>query len=290
MSTPEGTPPIDPLIQPIREIDGPSAIGSDRQRLWQLVWLTSVSAFRHLYVGSSLSYLWLLLQPILFFAVLYTVFTRVLRFGGQVPNYPVLLLFDIVLFQFFSEATTGAMRSFVARGALVRKMQFPRIVMPLSAVLTVGFVLAGNLLVVFVWILGYGVDPTWTWLLLPVTIASLAAVTAVVGVLLSALFVRFRDIAHFWIPFRRMLFYAGPVIFPFEFIPKGILRDVAAFNPLSPIFVEARRWIIDSSAPSWTEVAGGPLATAAPFLVFGALCVTSAVLFTRQARTIAEDL
>jgi ABC-2 type transport system permease protein len=285
MSATPNPPSPDP-----REIPGPSALGNDWQRLWGLVKLSALAEFRHRYANSTLSYAWMLLQPILLFAVLYTVFTRVLRFGGEVPNYPVLLLFNIVLFQFFSEAATGAMRSFVARGALVRKMQFPRLAMPLAAILTVVFVLGANLLVVFVWILGYGVDPTWTWLLLPIILASLIAVTIVVGTLLSAVFVRHRDVGHFWIPFRRMLFYTTPVIFPFEFIPDGVLRTIAAFNPLSPVFVQAQVWIIDPSAESWTTVAGNPLAVVAPFLVFGALCVASVMMFGRQARTIAEDL
>jgi ABC-2 type transport system permease protein len=273
-----------------REIPGPRAFGGDWQRLWSLVWLSAVAEFRHRYAGSVLSYGWMLIQPVLFFAVLYAVFTRVVRFGGNVPNYPVLLLMNITLFLFFQEAATAAMRSFVARGALVRKMQFPRIAMPLASILTVSFVLAANLLVAFVWILGYGVDPTWTWLLFPLVVASLMIVTVVVGTLLAAIFVRYRDVGHFWIPLRRMLFYASPVIFPFTFIPDGFLHTVAAFNPLAPIFVQAHVWIIDPDAGNWLDVGGSPFEIAAPFLVFGALCAAAVVLFTRQARTIAEDL
>jgi ABC-type polysaccharide/polyol phosphate export permease len=80
------------------------------------------------------------------------------------------------------------------------------------------------------------------------------------------------------------------VIFPFEYIPDGWLRTVAALNPLSPIFVEARRWIIDPSAPSWPSAAGNPLAVVLPFLVFAALLAVTIVRFGRQSRTIAEDL
>ena len=114
-----------------------------------------------------LGYLWSLLRPLMLFGVLLFVFTQIFRIGTDVPNYPVLLLFNIVLFGFFQEATTTAVTSVVAQEGIVRKTQFPRLVIPLAIVLTALFNLGLNLVVVFIFILAYGVDPMWTWLLLP---------------------------------------------------------------------------------------------------------------------------
>ena len=107
------------------------------------------------------------------FGVLLAVFTQVFRLGSQVPNYPVLLLFNIVLFAFFSEATITAVTSIVGQESVVRKTQFPRLVIPLAVVLTGLFNLGLNLVVVFIFILAWGIDPTWTWLLFPVVLVLL---------------------------------------------------------------------------------------------------------------------
>ena len=129
-----------------------------------------MTEFKRTYFGTVLGYVWSLLRPLLLFAVLLFVFTKIFRIGSEVENYPVLLLFNIVLFGFFQESTTSAVTSVVAQEGIVRKTQFPRLVIPLSIVLTGLMNLGLNLIVVFVFILAYGVDPMWTWLLLPVIV------------------------------------------------------------------------------------------------------------------------
>ena len=130
-----------------------------------------MTEFKRVYFGTVLGYLWSLIRPLMLFGVLLFVFTQVFKIGSeQVEHYPVLLLLGIVLFTFFQEATTNAVTSVVAQEGVVRKTQFPRLVIPLSTVLTGAFNLGLNLVVVFVFILAFGVDPTWTWLLFPVAL------------------------------------------------------------------------------------------------------------------------
>ena len=128
------------------------------------------------------------------FAVLLFVFTKIFRIGSSVPNYPVLLLLNIVLMTFFQESTGQAVSSVVRLEGIVRKTQFPRLVIPLSLVLTGLMNLGLNLIAVFAFILAYGVAPSWTWLLLPVIVVALAIFTTAMSMLLSALYVRFRDV------------------------------------------------------------------------------------------------
>ena len=151
----------------LRQVRGPSALGGGCRRFGELLWLISVTEFKRAYFGTVLGYFWSLLRPLMLFGVLLFVFTQIFRLGSDVPHYPVLLLFNIVLFGFFQEATTTAVTSVVAQEGIVRKTQFPRLVIPLSIVLTGLFNLGLNLVAVFVFILAYGVDPMWTWLLLP---------------------------------------------------------------------------------------------------------------------------
>ena len=111
--------------------------------------------------------MWSIARPLMLFGVLLAVFTQVFRLGSEVPHYPVLLLFNIVLFGFFQEATGIAVTSISRRRAVVRKTQFPRLVIPLAVVLTTLFNLGLNLVVVLVFLLAFGVAPMWTWLLFP---------------------------------------------------------------------------------------------------------------------------
>ena len=137
------------------------------------------------------------------------------------PHYPVLLLMNVVLFGFFSEATGPSVMSVVSQEGVVRKTQFPRLVIPLSVVLTSLFNLALNLIVVLVFILAFGVVPPWTWLLFPLIVVLVLFVYATaVSMLLSSLYVRFRDTAIIWSVIATALFYATPVLYPIERVPS----------------------------------------------------------------------
>src|SRR5206468_9781853 len=99
---------------------------SGRQHFMQLTTVLAGTEFKLRYFGSVLGYLWTLLKPLMLFGVLYVVFTRIVRFGTRGEHYPVMLLTGIVLFNFFSEATSGGLGSLVARENLLRKVTFPR--------------------------------------------------------------------------------------------------------------------------------------------------------------------
>jgi ABC-2 type transport system permease protein len=271
----------------LQEIRGPSAVGGGMRRFFDLLWVMSVTDFKITYFGTVFGYVWSLVRPLMLFGVLLFVFNRVFRFGDQVENYPVLLLFDIMLFTFFAETTGVAVASVVNQESVVRKTQFPRLVIPLSNVLTGMFNLALSLVAVFIFILAYGVDPTWTWLLLPVGLIPLVILTAAVATILSALFVRFRDVAIIWTVLSTVLFYATPVLYPLEIVPSG--KDLIALNPLTPIFGQLRHWIIDPGAPDAVEAAGGA-AFAGSVVIFLAICAFAVWLFNHQAPRIAEEL
>src|SRR4051794_30046923 len=182
----------------LREVRGPSALGGGGRRFFELLYLVSVTEFKKTYFGTVLGYVWSLMRPLMLFAVLLFVFTRIFRLGANVPHYSALLLFNIVLFTFFSEATSAAVSSVVNQEGIVRKTQFPRLVIPMATVMTAFFNLSVNLIAVFIFIIALGVHPTATWLLLPVILVVLFVFSSAVSLILSTLYVRFRDVGIIW--------------------------------------------------------------------------------------------
>jgi ABC-2 type transport system permease protein len=273
----------------LRHIRGPSAVGGGWRRFWNLLWLSSMAEFKRRYAGTRLGYLWAVLRPFLFFGVLYVFVVIILeRFSGQIANYPVMLLVNITLFQFFSESVGQATRS-LERGALIRKVTLPQVVLPLSSVLTTALSAGIALLIAVVWTLAYGVEPTWSWLLLPVALVWLITITAATSLLTSSTYVRHKDIGQLVPTITRALFYLTPVLFPLEALPKQWLINLECFNPLAPVFAQVRVWLIDPSAPGWFEFVDGPQQWM-PFVLFAVLCVVGWVVFARRARLMAEEI
>ena len=280
----------EPAALELREVRGPSALGGGLRRFWELLWLMSVTEFKRTYFGTVLGYFWSLVRPLLLFAVLLFVFTQIFRIGSDVENYPVLLLFNIVVFGFFSESTTTAVTSVVGQEGVVRKTQFPRLVIPLSVVLTGLMNLGLNLIAVFAFILAYGVDPTWTWLLLPLIILPLAVLTTAVSMLLSVLYVRFRDVLIMWTLAATVLFYGTPLLYPIEVESTEGFRAALMANPIAVILEQARVWIIDPTAPTPAEAAGGTARLIPAFVIFVGVCLLAWRVFNREAPRVAEAL
>jgi ABC-2 type transport system permease protein len=277
----------------LREVRGPSALGGSRRRFFDLLWLMSVTEFKRVYFGTVFGYLWSLVRPLLLFGVLLFVFTKVFRLGSGLHNYPVLLLLGIVQFSFFQEATTNAVTSVMAQEGVVRKTQFPRMVIPLSTVITALFNYALNLIVVLVFLLAWGVDPAWSWLLFPVATAVLFVFTAVVSMALSVLYVRFRDVAIIWTVAAQVLFYATPILYPLG--PGGLnnssIEQLLMLNPLAVIFQQVRVWVLgEPEALSAAETAGGAIHLLPAAAIFVFVCAFGIWIFNREAPRIAEEL
>lgn len=277
----------------LREVHGPSALGGGRQRFFDLLWLMAVTEFKRVYFGTVLGYLWSLVRPLLLFGVLYFVFTEGLKIGKttEVEHYAVLLLMGIVLFTFFSESTTESVSSVVNQEGVVRKTQFPRLVIPLATVLTCSFNFALNFLVVLGFVLAFGVAPTWTWLLLPIALFFLVTFTVAVSTALSVLFVRFRDVAIIWAVAAQVLFYATPIIYPITTFHDQTTERLLMINPLAVIVEQVRVWVLaEPQAPTATEAVGGWPYLLPAVAIFVGICIFAAWIFNREAPRIAEDL
>jgi ABC-2 type transport system permease protein len=288
MSSPATTIRV-PVSPEARVMKGPSAYGGGWRRFVNLTWIIGLTEYRLTYFGSVLGYLWTLMRPLMLFGVLYTVFSQIVKFGDEIPNYPVLLLFNIVLFSFFQDSSQQAVTAVVDSETIVRKMHFPRLVIPLSTVLTGALNLLLSLVAVFVFLLVYGVDPTWTWLLLPLILGPLMMLTSAVAMLVSSLYVRFRDVQPIWFVLSTILFYGSPVLYAIDTVPASAQRYLL-FNPIAMLLEQARRWIIDPSAPGCVDAIGGWQWAMVPLGIFVAVCALGVWVFNREAPVIAEQL
>jgi len=273
-----------------RVVAGPSAFSGDLRRFVSLTAALAVMEFKTRYFGSVLGYLWQLLRPLMLFGVLYVVFTEVVKFNAGVKYFPAVLLSSIVLYTFFADATTTALSSLLARENLVRKIQFPRVVIPLAAVLTSLFNLVTNLLAVAVFVVATGVKPTYLWLGFPLIVFVLVAFAVGCSLLLSALYVRFRDVQPVWEVFLQLLFYGSPVIYAIEIIPSETARQVIMCNPIATLLQQSRHWLIDPSAPSASSAIGGTARLMIPIGIAMAVGLLGVWVFRREAPRIAEEL
>jgi ABC-2 type transport system permease protein len=271
------------------EVVGPSALGGGRKRFLDLLILIAVYDFKKTYFGTALGYIWSLARPLMLFAVLLFVFTKIFRIGSEVAFYPVLLLFNIVMISFFQEATQTSVVSVVNQESVVRKTHFPRLVIPLATVITCLFNFGTNMIAVVIFIIAFGVVVTWSWLLFPLIVLLLFIFTLAVSMLLSALYVRYRDVGIIWGVLVTAIFYATPVLYPLEIVPIQYVDWILA-NPLTPIFEQARHWIIDPDAPGAISAAGGWVHLIPSIVIYIVVCVVGVWVFHREAPRIAEEL
>jgi ABC-2 type transport system permease protein len=216
------------------------------------------------------------------------VFSEIAGLDANVDHYGVYILFALVLFQFFGEATNNCVRCLAARESLLRKMRFPRLVIPLSVVVTAVLNLGGTLAAALVFAIATGVYPTWSWLELPVIIALVGAFATGIGLLLSALFVRYRDVAPIWEVFSQMLFYVSPILYVTTLVPEAY-QQAYLVNPLATLLTETRAAVIDPSAPHAWDL-GGPVVVLIAIAIVMVSLVLGLYVFMRQAPRIAEDL
>jgi ABC-2 type transport system permease protein len=270
---------------------GPSALGGGVRRFVELTLTLAHSEFKLRYFGSILGYVWSLVRPLLFFGVLFLVFTQILHIGAGVPHYGVYLLTSIVLWTFFAEATGNAVTCLIAREALLRKMRFPRMVVPLSVSLTAAFNFAMNAVVVLIFALASGVTPRASWLeLLPIAVTFIVFATGF-GMLLSALYVRYRDVQPIWEVALQAWFYCSPIMYiaaTYHHFGSEVAR-LALLNPVATLLTEMGHALIGGPRFPSAAKAGGVAA-----LVSLGLIVTVFALgwwfFTREAPRVAENL
>jgi ABC-2 type transport system permease protein len=287
------TPPANTAAAPpAYRMKGPSAFSGPWRRFASLALILARTDYKVRFYGSALGWMWGLVRPLLLFGVLYAVFSQIVRVGKGVEFYPVVLLTGIMLYFYFQEATTRSVDCVVDREQVVRKIHFPRMVIPLAVTLTATFNLLMSFIAIFVFMALSGVSVEWSWLELPFLLALLFLFSYGVSMLLSALFVPFRDVRPIWEVVTQALFYATPILYPIELLAdrSKTLAHIAMCNPLAAIIQQVRHAVIDHSAPSAADAIGGAVYLLIPLGILIGVFVLGLWVFNRLAPTIAEEL
>jgi ABC-2 type transport system permease protein len=273
---------------------GPSALGGDAKRFIELTTTLARTEFKLRYFGSLLGYVWSLMRPLLFFGILYLFFTKILDIGRGIPHYGVYLLTSIMLWNYFAEATGNCVSALVMREGLLRKVRFPRMVVPLSVSLTAAFNLGMNFIAVVAFALADGVTPTFRWLeMIPITGAFIVLATGI-GMLLSTLYVRFRDVQPIWDVGLQAWFYCSPIMYTAKSYNSRFgssnLEHLAMANPVGALLTQMGHAVIGGAAFPAAFTVGGPGPILFTVLLIPTLFGLGWWVFTHQAPRVAEIL
>ena len=211
------------------------------------------------YQGSFLGIAWSVLKPLMLFCVMYVVFVKFLRFSDGTDTFPLVLLLGISMWNFFTESTTMGLCSITTRGDLLRKINFPKYIIVVSATINALICMSINLGVVIVACILSDVQFTVNVFWLPINLVQLYLLSLGVALLLSTLNVYFRDAQHIWEVVLQGLFYATPIIYPLSMVEQklgevapgvGLLVEkLMLLNPAAQVIQDIRHNLI---APATT--------------------------------------
>ncbi|QQS47635.1 MAG: ABC transporter permease [Acidobacteriota bacterium] len=246
-----------------------------RELLYFLTWRDVKVRYKQTLIGAA----WAIIQP-LFTMIIFTLFFG--RLAG-VPSdgipYPLFAYAGLLPWTFFSNAVNSSSNSLVGSSNLITKVYFPRVIIPGAAVAAglVDFAVAfGILVILMIW---YGIGITASLLLLPILVLLITLLALGVGMFMSALNVKYRDI-RYALPFViQMLMFASPIIYPSSMVPQP-WRRVLGINPLAGI-IEGFRSALFGLPVKWTALAWAAVVTIG-------LLVFSAYYFRSTERTFAD--
>ncbi|MDQ3075851.1 MAG: ABC transporter permease [bacterium] len=246
--------------------------------------------FKLRYQGSVLGYAWSLLRPLFMFVILYVVFAYVFKIGDNVPNFPIYLLLGIVMWNFFTETTQQGLTSIVGRGDLIRKIKIPSWLIVVSTSFNALINLAINLAVVIVFALITRMDLLSTSVLLPFYLLEIYALALGVSLLLSALYVKYRDVLYIWEVFLQAGFYLTPILYPVALITAVWAQKLMILNPLAQTIQGARKAFVTPESISISDIYSSNIVVLAPLALTLLVLVVGVLYFRSQSKNFAENL
>ena len=199
------------------------------------------------YRRSVLGVLWTLLNPLCMMIVLSVVFSNLFKF--DIENFPVYLLSGQLIFNFYSESTTNSMSAILSNGPLIKKIYVPKYLFVLSRVFSSTINLLASFTAMVCVMLAMRVELHYTVLLAPIPLMFIVLFSLGVGLILSAITVKFRDIMHLYSVFVTALMYLTPVIYPMSILPDG-LSPIVMLNPITNILQMFRSVMLYNSLPT----------------------------------------
>ncbi|MBR2589214.1 ABC transporter permease [Candidatus Saccharibacteria bacterium] len=247
--------------------------------------------FKLRYQGSVLGYLWAVIKPLLMFAILYVVFAKILRFGDEIPHYPVYLLIGTVIWNFFVECTQQGIHSIEQRGDLIRKISFPKYIVVVSATSTAVINVSINICVVIIFALINGVTPSLSWLMILPLLLELYLLALGISLLLGAINVKYRDIGNIWEVITQAMFYAVPIIYPLSMVMNSsvLAAKIIMLNPVAQVIQDIRYNLITTQAVTSWQIGGFWFGLISIAIVFIVLAI-SILYFRKRSKHFAEEI
>lgn len=246
--------------------------------------------FKLRYQGSVLGYAWSLLRPLFMFLILYLVFTKFIRLGDSVPHYPIYLLLGIVLWQFFADMTNQSLSSIVARGDLIRKIRIPRWMIVLTSSVSAVINLGLNLIVFAVLMALNQVPIVVSVVWLPVALLEIYVFGVGLALLLSAAYVKYRDLSFIWDVIMQAGFYMTPIIYPLSLITSVTVQKLLLLNPVAQAIQDARNVVITQETITIAEVWGGSAARLIPVAISLVVLIIGVLYFKKETKYFAENI
>jgi lipopolysaccharide transport system permease protein len=247
-----------------------------RELFYFLAWRDLKTRYAQTAIGAG----WALIQPLLSTLI----FTLVFSYLAKVPSdglpYPLFAFAAILPWSLFARSLERSTLSVVTEGGLIKKVYFPRLIIPIAATFVNLVDFAVGLVILVGMMLWYQIVPPWTLVFLPLFVG-LALMTALsVSLWLSALNVKYRDVASVVPLMTQLWMFASPVLYPASLVPES-MRSCYGLNPMAGV-IEGFRWaVLGKAAPDWGMVA-------VSLGVVAALLVGGVMFFRRVERTFAD--
>lgn len=252
-----------------------------------------ITDFKLRYKSSVLGYVWSILRPLLLFLVLYVVFVNFLKLRSEANDPAVYLLLGIVIWSFFTEVTTRSTDSIVARGDLLRKINFPKYIVVISVTISALINLLLNTVVVFIFMaLGESHPIPSAIIFVPLLVFELFIFAIGIGFLLSALYVRLRDVNYIWEVVIQAGFYATPILYPITLIAEKstIAAKILLLSPVAQVIQHIRYYLVDQTTMTTSTVFNGGYYKYLPIILSVTTFALGAYVFRKRSRNFAEDI
>ncbi len=247
-----------------------------RELLYFLVWRDVKVRYKQTAIGAA----WAICQPLLTMMIFAVIFGRFAKIPSDNVPYPIFAFAGLLPWTYFSQSIARSGMSVVSDANLIRKIYFPRLIIPASAVVAPLVDFALSLLILIVMMAWYRVTPNWAVATLPLFICLAVCAALGVSLWLSALNVRYRDVGHA-IPFLvQFWMYASPIVYPVSLIPNQ-WRSLYSVNPMVAV-VEGCRWgLLGKESPEFGAIVIGTLVALILFL-------SGLIFFKRMERSFAD--
>lgn len=268
---------------PVTIIKPPSGWGfldfKELKEYRDLFYFLALRDIKVLYAQTILGFSWAILNPLVQIVIFTIIFGKVANVPTDGVPYVLFSTVAIIPWTYMQEAMTHSSESLVTEQGMLGKIYFPRVLYPLTPIASKFLDFGISLLLLLAALIYYRIVPTWNLLFLPIFVLLMICIPAGIGMWLSALAIRFRDV-KFAMPFIiRMLIYTGPILYTASSIPEGY-RLVYSMNPLVAVIEGYRACLLGTPMP-WEYIIPGAIATIV-------LLIAGAMYFRRMERVFVD--